>query len=113
MRFIEGQVYRYGADCRALFPRSREHGECRAGHALRVALFHAPSTVTGSLLDQIASRGAASPLCSASSASWRRVRTHSKKSSRSLGRGCPRSAYQSHRARPDRWSTTTWGCSPH
>src|SRR4051812_34029386 len=48
-----------------------------------VALRHAPSTLTGSLRDQSARRGAASPLCSSSSASYRLVLTQSRKSSRS------------------------------
>src|SRR6266550_6867737 len=43
--------------------------------------FHAPRTVTGSFLDQIASLGAASPLCSASSASLRRDLAHPRNSS--------------------------------
>ena len=49
-----------------------------------VADFQAPRTVTGSLRDQIARRGAASPLCSAISASLRRDFVHARKSSRSL-----------------------------
>src|SRR5215207_5667183 len=49
-----------------------------------VADFQAPRTVTGSRRDQIASRGATSPLCSAISASLRRDSTHTRKSSRSL-----------------------------
>src|SRR3954470_23248788 len=47
------------------------------------ALRHAPRTLTGSLRDQSARRGAASPLCSSSSASYRLVLTQSRKSSRS------------------------------
>src|ERR687883_175762 len=48
------------------------------------AFRHAPRTVTGSLRDQSARRGAASPLCRASSASYRVVLTQARKSSRSL-----------------------------
>src|SRR5919197_2985708 len=48
------------------------------------ALRHAPRTLTGSLRDQSARRGAASPLCRASSASYRVVLTQPRKSSRSL-----------------------------
>src|SRR5204862_1023217 len=48
------------------------------------ALRHAPRTLTGSLRDQSARRGAASPLCSASSASYRVVLTQARKSSRSV-----------------------------
>src|SRR5215208_6871947 len=47
-------------------------------------LRHAPRTLTGSLRDQIARRGPASPLCSASSAWYSTVVTQVKKSSRSL-----------------------------
>src|SRR4029450_9675250 len=46
-----------------------------------LADFHAPRTVTGSFLDQTASRGAASPLCRASSASLRRDLAHPRNSS--------------------------------
>src|SRR5829696_1273261 len=45
---------------------------------------NAPRTLTGSLRDQSARRGAASPLCSASSASYRTVLTQARKSSRSV-----------------------------
>src|SRR5919108_6364227 len=48
------------------------------------ALRHAPRTLTGSLRDQSARRGAASPLCRASSASYRVVLTQVRKSSRSV-----------------------------
>src|SRR5829696_4306764 len=47
---------------------------------------HAPRTLTGSLRDQSARRGAASPLCRASSASYRVVLTQAWKSSRSVMR---------------------------
>src|SRR5688572_23868885 len=48
------------------------------------ALRHAPRTLTGSLRDQSARRGAASPSCSASSASYIVVLTQARKSSRSV-----------------------------
>src|SRR5919198_5762397 len=48
------------------------------------ALRHAPRTLTGSLRDQSARRGAASPLCRASSASYSLVLTQARKSSLSL-----------------------------
>src|SRR5919202_3749694 len=48
------------------------------------ALRHAPRTLTGSLREQSALRGAASPLCRASSASYRVVLTQARKSSRSV-----------------------------
>src|SRR3954471_15425316 len=47
------------------------------------AFLHAPRTLTGSLRDHSARRGPASPLCSASSAPYKEVLTHVKKSSRS------------------------------
>src|SRR3954464_15392330 len=55
------------------------------------ALRHAPSTLTGSLRDQMARRGAGSPLCRASSASSSAVSTQARKSSRSVMRQacCP------------------------
>src|SRR5829696_641351 len=45
------------------------------------ALRHAPKTLTGSMRDQSPRRGAASPLCRASSASNRVVLTQARKSS--------------------------------
>src|ERR671935_1386124 len=56
------------------------------------ALRHAPRTLTGSLRDQSARHGAPSPLCRASSASYRVVLTQARKSSRSVmpqGAPCP------------------------
>src|SRR5919201_4845464 len=48
------------------------------------ALRHAPRTLTGSLRDQSARRGTASPLCRASSASYKVDLTQARKSSRSV-----------------------------
>src|SRR4029450_12631023 len=48
------------------------------------ALRHAPRTLTGSLRDQSARRGAEWPLCRASSASYSVVLTQARKSSRSV-----------------------------
>src|SRR2546423_1900219 len=65
------------------------------------ALRHAPRTLTGSLRDQIARRGAASPLCRASSASYRVVLTQARKSSRSV---MPQRLLVQRFARRDNWS---------
>src|SRR5436190_9805840 len=65
------------------------------------ALRHAPRTLTGSLRDQSARRGAASPLCRASSASYRVVLTQARKSSRSV---MPQRLLVQRFARRDNWS---------
>src|SRR4051812_38424810 len=66
-----------------------ERGESSSSSACPWALRHAPSTLTGSLRDQMARRGAGSPLCRASSASYSAVSTQARKSSRSVMRqGC-------------------------
>src|SRR6476619_2843595 len=73
--------YEYDLQSENLVSRCRKSPVTSSGP---FADFHAPKTVTGSFWDQIAKRGAASPLWSASSASRRRVFTHSRNSSLSL-----------------------------
>src|SRR6185295_14567632 len=73
--------YEYDVQSEKLASRSRKRF---LNSSCPCADFHAPRTVTGSFLDQIASLGAASPLCSASSASLRWDFAHSRNCSLSF-----------------------------